>query len=134
MNCATSLGMHRRTLLRLVLAFAAVATASCLSPTLPLPPPEQPDVIRPSAMIAGSWEVSGTCLVGAIVTVFNEQTGRGVVIEDRNNSGRYRVDIAADLCDLAWVSQELNQETSARTTFVMQERTAAGLADAGDCR
>jgi hypothetical protein len=126
--------MHRRTLLRLVVAFGIMTTASCLSPTLPLPPPEQPEVIRPSVTTTGSWEISGTCLAGAIVTVFNEETGRGVVIEDRNNTGRYRVELAADFCDFAWVSQELNQEDSARTTFVIQERTAAGLADAGDCR
>jgi hypothetical protein len=134
MNCAIPRRMHRRTLLRLVAVLGVVATASCLSPTLPLPPPDQPDVIEQSATIPGNWEISGTCLVGGLITVFNERTGHGVVVEDRNNTGRYRVELQADLCDLAWVSQELNQEISARTTFVIQERTTAGLADAGDCK
>ena len=125
--------MHRRTWLRLLAACGALAIASCVSPTLPLPPPEEPDVIHASTTITGTWEVSGTCLAGGLVTVFNERTGRGVVIEDRANTGRYRVDLKADPCDLGWVAQELGQDTSARTTFVIQERTSAGPVDLSAC-
>jgi hypothetical protein len=38
-----------RSLRRLLLVVAGLCVASCLSPTLPLPPPDRPDVTAPDA-------------------------------------------------------------------------------------
>ena len=122
--------MHRRALLWFV-AFGALATASCLSPTLPLPPPEPPELVHLKA--DGGWDISGTCLAGSLVTIFNEQTGKGVVVEDRDNNGNYRIDIDGTACDLLWIAQDLGSESSARTSFVLQERTSAGIVDPSEC-
>jgi len=75
--------MLRRAALRLTaLAVSLLAAAACLSPTLPLPPPEDPDTIQPSAEHSGYWRVSGECYTGAMVTLFNDRTRKGVVVED----------------------------------------------------
>ncbi|MFT3770802.1 MAG: hypothetical protein QM820_35715 [Minicystis sp.] len=91
--------MRRRLLFPVFVLAAALAlpTASCLSPTLPLPPPEQPSTI--TAGVDGTWDVFGACHPGAMVTVFNEKTGLGVVFEDRALSGSYHVTIAGAECD-----------------------------------
>lgn len=112
--------MRRRLLLRLLALPAAVALtlSSCLSPTIPLPPPELPDTIRIGAA-QGSWDVFGQCTRGALVTVFNERTGVGVIVEDRDRTGSYHVVIEGTQCDLAHVEEEVDGERSAPTTFVL---------------
>ncbi len=125
--------MGRRSLLRFLAAAVLVALPGCLSPTLPLPPPEPPDTISPEAA-PGTWTLSGPCLAGALVIVFNERTGEGVVVEDRDRDGRYEIQLEADLCDLAWVAQALGEDESARTTFVVQDRTPSGLIDPSACK
>jgi hypothetical protein len=85
---------------------------------LPLPPPDAPSTIT-AGVTAGTWEVFGDCDPGARVTVLNEKTGRGVVVEDRALSGSYHVTLEGAECDLAWVTEELNQEESAPTSFVL---------------
>jgi hypothetical protein len=113
--------MRRRLLLRLGLTalVGALAGTSCLSPTLPLPPPDV-DSVTESAE-AGRWQISGTCKPGALVTVMNDATGEGVVYEDRSESGHWFVELPAELCDPAWVSQEYGTQESARTNFVVDE-------------
>lgn len=114
----------RRRLLLPVLALAsalALLAPACLSPTLPLPPPEQPSTITAGAT-PGTWEVFGSCHEGALVTVFNERTSRGVVVDDRELTGRYHVTIEGTECDLAWVREEVGPNQSASTTFVLAAR------------
>lgn len=117
--------------------FAAVSLsllfAGCLSPTLPLPPPEPPDTITPSAL-PGRFIVAGSCLRGAMVVVFDEVNGAGAVIEDRDADGRYEVELEADPCDLGWVEQRVGDDPAARTTFVIQERTLSGPKDPSACK
>lgn len=133
-----ALKTHRRrsALLRalglLVTALTALLFSACLSPTLPLPPPDV-NSMHPAAA-PGYWTVSGSCLTGAIVTVFNERTGKGAVVEDRENTGFFSVAIEADPCDFAWVKQEEGQETSARTTFTIQEKSQDLLDDPNACK
>lgn len=108
--------------------FAAVSflvLAGCVSPTLPLPPPDAPSGLAVETAL-GEWTVTGTCLHGALVTVFNEETGEGSVVEDRDQDGRYQVRIKAQRCDVGWVQQTLGQDASAPTTFVIME-TVDGL-------
>jgi hypothetical protein len=121
--------MLRRAALRLAAALGVslLAGAACLSPTLPLPPPEEPGTIRPSSDHDGFWVISGDCYAGALVTVFNDRTRKGAVVEDTDQDGRYSVEIEADLCDLILLSQEVvtednGLETSGQTGFVMEER------------
>jgi len=127
--------MLRRAALRLTaLAVSLLAAAACLSPTLPLPPPEDPDTIQPSAEHSGYWRVSGECYTGAMVTLFNDRTRKGVVVEDTDRNGRFSVEIEADVCDLVMISQEVvtdenGLETSSTSSFVIEERTSAGVVD-----
>ncbi len=110
----------------------AVTTASCLSPTLPLPPPSAPEAIQPSED-GTEWTVSGYCTVGATVTVLNEKTGRGVVVEDLDRTGHYVVVLAGTKCDLASVTEEVGDEESSDTTFVLAPRTSSDPVDSQDC-
>jgi hypothetical protein len=120
--------MQRRSLFRW---FAAVTFLGCLvgtgcvSPTLPLPPPDAPLAISGNPTL-DEWTVSGTCIQGALVTVFNEETGEGSVVEDRDLDGRYEVRIKGQRCDTGWVQQSQGQEVSSSTTFVLVE-TVNGL-------
>jgi len=125
--------MFRRACLGLLATAWVAVLGGCLSPTLPLPPPEPPDTITPQAT-NGRWTISGSCLQGALVTVFNEDTGVGAVVEDRDRDGRYEVEIEAELCDFAWVEQTIGEDVSARTTFVVQDLTPSGPSDPSACK
>ncbi len=94
---------------RPLVLFAALAvfatTASCLSPTLPLPPPDVPDAIEQDP--TGLWQISGTCIKGSYVTVFDTVSHRGIVVEDVNQSGAYHVALPGKACDFVWVMQQV---------------------------
>lgn len=126
--------MSRRLLLRF--GFFAVASAlfsaSCLSPTLPLPPP---DVVTSTASADGKrWSISGTCAPGALVTVLNDETGVGAVYEDRNETGQFFVEIDAEQCDRAWVSQERGDDASGRNSFVIDAISPDAPNGSGTCQ
>lgn len=125
--------MGRRFLLRL--GFVALASAlgatSCLSPTLPLPPPEVETVTQTDP---AHWTITGTCSPGALVTVFNEATGRGVVYEDRTEAGTFVVELEAALCDPGWASQEHGSDSSGRAGFVIDELNPANPDGSGNCK
>ncbi|WP_437683715.1 hypothetical protein [Sorangium sp. So ce131] len=132
--CYQASPMLRRAALHLafVLALSLLAGAACLSPTLPLPPPEPADTMRPSAEAEGVWQISGNCMPGARVSVFNQRTQRGVIEDDTDGNGRYHVEIEADLCDVLVVWQELvnegnGEEQSEPQAFVVEERTPLGV-------
>jgi len=126
--------MGRRASLRFLAATLVAALAGCLSPTLPMPPPDAPDSIAPLSATPGRFTIAGSCIAGALVVVFNERTGEGSVVEDRDADGRYEVEIDAELCDLAWVSQKVGEDESAPTTFVVQDRTPSGPVDPSACK
>lgn len=113
--------MRRRFLLQIALAaaFPWVGT-SCLSPTLPLPPPETEFITESEE---GFWTISGTCESGALVTVFNETQHQGVVVEDRDRRGKFVVKLKADLCDVGWASQVVGSDSSSRTSFVVKPKS-----------
>jgi len=112
----------------LVVTAITLATSSCLSPTLPLPPPEQPDSIRVGTA-PGTWQVSGSCDAGATVTVVNEATGIGVVVEDRSNSGSYSVTLVGAQCDLTTVRELFMGQESGPTTFPLAARAPGDPTD-----
>jgi hypothetical protein len=105
--------------LALAAAFALLGT-SCLSPTLPLPPP---DVESVQAAGPKQWTIAGSCTPGAVVSVFNETQKRGVLVEDTNLTGRFVVDLAADLCDTGWVSEVSGTQTSSEAPFVVEPQS-----------
>lgn len=118
-----------------VFALGAFVTTSCLSPTLPLPPPEAPDALH-AAATPGVWLVSGTCTPGARVTVLNEATGRGAVFEDRDSTGRYVVDVEATRCEIGSVTQSFTDDPESASTssrFIFQETTSGTPADPAEC-
>jgi hypothetical protein len=116
----------------LVLASALASTAvSCLSPTLPLPPPELSSVA--ATAVDGVWRVGGTCVAGAIVTLFDDKTGLGVVIEDRSGYGHWVVDLPATMCDTAQLWQDVGGERSTSTTILIAPYDGSGPADNSAC-
>jgi hypothetical protein len=121
----------RRRLLLFVLASAVVAPA-CLSPTLPLPPPEQPSTIT-MGRDPNTWEVFGSCTPGARVLVINEKTGKGAVVDDLTESGSYHVTIQGAECDLAEVIEQTDEEVSAPTSFVLAPRMPGDPTDNPAC-
>ncbi len=125
--------MKRRPLTRWFAAVSFLVFAGCVSPTLPLPPPDAPSgfVVQTAT---GEWTVTGSCLQGALVTVFNEETGQGSVVEDRDHDGLYEVKIKAQRCDAGWVQQALGQDVSAPTTFVFMEKVNGLPVDPSACK
>jgi hypothetical protein len=126
--------MGRRPPLHLFALVPLALAAGCLSPTLPLPPPDRPDDMQPLVDAPDTWVIAGPCLEGALVTVFNERTGVGVVVEDRDRDGHYEIEIQAQRCDLAWVEQSQGEDESSRTSFVIQEFTPSGPVDPNACK
>lgn len=126
--------MRRRLLLGLGLTavVSALSATSCLSPTLPLPPPDVEAVSQSTE--PDRWLISGTCAPGALVIVFNDDTAQGVAYEDRDQSGHFLVEIEAELCDSAWVSQERGNDTSARNFFVIDAFSINDPNGSGACQ
>jgi hypothetical protein len=125
--------MRRRPLITLLaLASALTCTAaSCLSPTLPLPPPEV-NAISASAT-EGQWRISGSCVEGAIVTVFDDTSGEGVLMEDRSGFGHWVIDLSATQCDTVRIWQEVGGERSVSSKMVVAPWDGSGPADSPLC-
>lgn len=104
---------------------------ACLSPTLPLPPPESPSSIGMSVE-EGVWDIRGTCTPGATVLIENLQTGVIAGRRDDDNDGRYFIPIRASLCDSATVSEVVGSNTS-EGSFFMIEPVENGLSQ-NTCR
>ena len=110
-----------------------LALAGCVSPTLPLPPPAEPDDMQPSAD-EGVWEITGGCTPGSIVTVFNTANGLGSVDECRGNESRYFVALQGTRCDVAWVVEQIGDDRSPETRFVLQETSEGRPVDPNACK
>jgi hypothetical protein len=113
-----------------IAALSLIGLGACLSPTLPLPPPEAPDAIAASET-AGFWDVRGTCTPGARVLIKNLRTGVVTGRDDQSNTGRYFIHMPAELCDQAEVTEVVGTHTSDATFFVIEPVTN-GLGD-GSC-
>jgi hypothetical protein len=122
--------MMRRFLVASCAVVGLVGVSACLSPTLPLPPPETPDAVGAS-VDAGVWEVRGSCTPGATVLIRNVNTGVISGTEDKNNDGRYFIRVDAEACDGAEVF-EIVDTTTSDASFFLIEPTTNGVGD-GSC-
>ncbi|MBW2453157.1 MAG: hypothetical protein JRI68_01530 [Deltaproteobacteria bacterium] len=102
--------------------------SGCLSPTLPLPPPEPPDAVSESATGEGTWDVRGVCTPGARVLVKNLDNKVIAGRDDDDYDGHYLIPIQADLCDDAMVFELVDDNLSEGTFFIIQP-TVNGLSD-----
>ena len=123
--------MRRRHLLTFALAAAsALLGASCLSPTLPLPPPDVESIQQAGPT---QWTIAGSCLPGAIVSVFNDTRNQGVLVEDTTQLGKFVVTLDADECDVGWVSQVVGAETSGQASFVVEAHSVNDTGASSAC-
>jgi hypothetical protein len=123
--------MRRRHLLTFALAAAsALLGASCLSPTLPLPPPDVESIQQAGPTL---WTIAGSCSPGAVVSIFNETQNQGLLIEDRDLSGKFVVNLKANACDVGWVVQSLGTETSNQTPFVVEAQSLTSADASSTC-
>lgn len=111
----------RRSFVRLVAGAFASAAAACVSPTLPLPPPETPVVLP--GVEEGRYVLQGgpgAALPDAIVVAINgnpslDRTKR-VTGTQAQTDGSWRMEIYASPGDTIDVTQERSDERSAPVT------------------
>ena len=122
---------QRSILARLGATAGALWLAACLSPTLPLPPPDAPDYMSPATEV-GSWRVGGNNTAGSTVFVRNERTGVIVGREDDEATGSYLITIEAERCDTASVFELVGTHVSDASYFVVRE-TVSGVPQDAPC-
>jgi hypothetical protein len=110
--------MTRRTLLVALFGAALASLGACLSPTLPLPPPEEPSEIA-RAGTDGMWKIQGSCSAGAMVLIRNERTGVITGTED-THAALYAVEVAAVECDPATVFEVVDETMTSGTSFLVR--------------
>jgi hypothetical protein len=103
----------RRTLLHSV---AALLMAGCLSPTLPLPPPNEPNVSGPDE--SGTAYLTGTVPASAIVFAINHTTALGY-FQQTGRDGQYNFAIRASVGDRVVFWYELNDDRSDGVEFTI---------------
>lgn len=104
-----------RLLRRLLLVATSLALASCLSPTLPLPPPDRPDVSAPDA--SGLVRLQGAAAPRAEVIAWNHDNDviAGQVTRETSN---YDFTIKGEVGDLIelWYIQGDDESSTVRVT------------------
>lgn len=125
--------------IRALFATQLLALSGCLSPTLPLPPPDAPTSVTENTSNppgteadARHWLVRGGSTAGAVVLIRNAATGRIFGVEDANFDGRYTIAVEADACDLAEVWEVVGDVSSTRTEFLIVP-TLNSVADETNC-
>ena len=114
---------------RLVLAAILGTSVSCLSPTLPLPPPNRPTIDGPDP--AGNVTLSGTVAPGANVYADNLTTGTSSGQMADYQSGYYQFKIAAQVGDRMDLFYRYQSETSDRLNFIVPRSTSSSIAGGG---
>lgn len=101
---------------RLRLGVAALAIASalaglgCQSPTLPLPPPSEPDYTTPANGHTDIIGAAGSAIPGALVMAFNDDTGTGSIVT-AGPHGEFSVRVDVDFSQFAYNTIEIWQRT-----------------------
>lgn len=101
---------------RKVCVLAAGLVIGCLSPTLPLPPPNEPTVTGPNEQ---GWALlSGSAPRGSWVTAYNRAAGLGYIQSVRE--GRYELEIRAKVGDEIALWYEIDGEQSLPVEFTIR--------------
>lgn len=113
--------MTRRALLYLLTPLAALCAqvVGCLSPTLPLPPPNAPDHITLSDPDQLLWDLRGTNTAGAVVIIENLETAEIFGFEDRDRAGKYLIQVSAQPCDRAEIYEIVGTTITPPKSFVI---------------
>jgi hypothetical protein len=100
-----------RPLRRLLLGLAGLCVASCLSPTLPLPPPAKPDVSSPDE--SGYVRLQGVAAPQSEVIAWNHQSDI-IAGQVTGESALYDFEIKADVSDVIelWYIQGSDESSS----------------------
>ena len=117
----------RRVPRRTVLAWAglsALAAPACLSPTIPLPPPEVPDTLQVGE---GRYRLRGALPFTAAVTVRNKRTG---VLTGRYDVIQYDFEVLAEPTDAMVIWYQTEVDISSAVEFIM-DRTNPIVDDGG---
>ncbi len=110
-------GMHCGARLAALLALI-VSAASCISPTLPLPPPT---VDGESEGSSGLWELTGSCTGGSWVYALNAtsqargESDQGAFVTC-SQSGSYALEVAGKICDVVNVWESLTDGSNESAT------------------
>ncbi len=127
-----------RATLATLLATLLATVPCCLSPTLPLPPPDAPTSVTEDTSTTAKpdgtrrWLVRGASTPGSIVLIRNAATGRIFGVEDLNHDGRYTLAVEAETCNVAEVWELFGDVTSERTSFLVAP-TVNGEVDDTSC-
>ena len=108
-----------RVMRRLLLLAAGVCLVSCLSPTLPLPPPDRPDLSAPDA--SGLVRLQGVAAPQAEVIAWNHNTDL-IAGQVTGDDSRYDFTIKAQANDLIelWYVQGSDESQSIRIVVPSQ--------------
>ena len=102
---------------RALLLTLGIVVTSCLSPTLPLPPPNRPNVDGPDS--TGNVTLSGNVVPGATVYANNLDTGNSAGQKTDPQSGAYRFKIGASIGDQLEFFYIYDSVTSEHTFFTI---------------
>lgn len=99
---------------------------ACQSPTLPLPPPNEPDYLTTSdgqsAEVLGG---PGSAIPGALVMIFNVDTGGGVIVTAGSRgefSGRIETDFTGTPYNTVEIWQRHGRGDSPSITKMLRDR------------
>jgi len=108
-----------RVMRRLLLLAAGVCLVSCLSPTLPLPPPDRPDLSAPDA--SGLVRLQGVAAPQAEVIAWNHNTDL-IAGQVTGDDSRYDFTMKAQANDLIelWYVQGSDESQSIRIVVPSQ--------------
>ena len=104
-----------RLLRRCLLIGVGLCVAGCLSPTLPLPPPDRPDVSAPDA--DGLVRIQGLAPAQAEVIAWNHNNNL-IAGQVTGDDSRYDFTIKGDVNDFIelWYAQGTDESSSIRIT------------------
>ena len=101
----------------IALGLALLVPSACLSPTLPLPPPDRPDTIE-GPDTDGNVRLSGTVPPNGVVYALNSATDIGAFQRTRED-GHYDFLLAAVAGDEILLSYSLDRENSQTLRFAI---------------
>ncbi|HET9958541.1 MAG TPA: hypothetical protein VFQ61_28800 [Polyangiaceae bacterium] len=99
--------------------FGGLFVAACLSPTLPLPPPSEPEVSGPTEQ--GLIRLTGNAPGGAWMYALNKTSNVGV-FNRATPEGRYDLEIPAEVGHRIALWYELDGEQSESLLFTVRTR------------